>query len=436
MADLGAKTFVAKFLAPNDNSKNQIYLGSGFGALNIVPHGEIEIDPSDQASAIRDRAKAKVDFLWLESNGVIPAPHAQLILYPKYPEVRMSGFLKGTKTEHGGLMRSRDEGRILLLGICPDQRAIGYAVSGQSAEARFLIEHKDDFETSGVFVDLGPIFYNQDDSRELLLKELKRIHTLGWIQAQKLNQQGDKEPYHARNAGGYTLEAELGISPNGYSEPDFEGWELKQYGVRDFINYRPKSPITLMTPEPTGGIYQSEGLFQFLNKFGYADQSGIPDRQNFGGRYTVNGDFHHLTKLKLVMHGYDFESKKITDLDGEIALIDSRDQIAASWKFRSIIDHWRRKHAKTAYVPSLSKKTPLSYRFGAQIELCEGTDVLLFFAGFANGFIYYDPAIKMTDFYGPTPKSKRRSQFRVSHGNLQALYKTKETIDLLNSESS
>jgi hypothetical protein len=38
----------------------------------------------------------------------------------------------------------------------------------------------------------------------------------------------------APNCGGYTLEAELGITPNGYSEPDFLGWEVKQFGVANF----------------------------------------------------------------------------------------------------------------------------------------------------------------------------------------------------------
>ncbi len=30
------------------------------------------------------------------------------------------------------------------------------------------------------------------------------------------------------------LEAELGVTPNGYSEPDFMGWEIKQFGVKKF----------------------------------------------------------------------------------------------------------------------------------------------------------------------------------------------------------
>ena len=188
-----------------------------------------------------------------------------------------------------------------------------------------------------------------------------------------------------------------------------------------------------MTPEPTGGLYQTEGLYRFLELFGYDDRRGTPDRRNFGGKYTIGDDFHHLTGLRLVFEGYDFQSKKIINLDGNILLIDERDTIAASWKFKSIIEHWNRKHAKTAYIPSLSRTSPKSFRYGSRIEICEGTDVLLFFSGFADGAIYYDPAIKMTDFSGPNPKPKKRSQFRVNHKQLHALYKKIETIDIYES---
>jgi hypothetical protein len=58
MAAHGAARFYAKRLAPNDNSKNQVYLGGGFGALNIIPHGEVESDDSSRAGSVRDRAKA------------------------------------------------------------------------------------------------------------------------------------------------------------------------------------------------------------------------------------------------------------------------------------------------------------------------------------------------------------------------------------------
>ena len=55
MQDAGAKRFYAKRLAPNDNSKNQVYLGGGFDALNIIPHGDIDTDFSEKAGAVRRR---------------------------------------------------------------------------------------------------------------------------------------------------------------------------------------------------------------------------------------------------------------------------------------------------------------------------------------------------------------------------------------------
>ena len=84
------------------------------------------------------------------------------------------------------------------------------------------------------------------------------------------------------------FEAELGIIPNGIAEPDFMGWEIKQYSVRDFENFRAKSPVTLMTPEPTSGVY-SDNFPLFMNDFGYDDTKGRPGRRNFGGIYKFGG---------------------------------------------------------------------------------------------------------------------------------------------------
>src|ERR1700743_2483818 len=94
MAANGASRLFVKKLSPNDNSKNQVYLGPGCQALNIIPNRGVTVDGSDKGSK-RDRFKAFVDMLWIDANArTCPAPNAQLILYPKYPEVRMSGFLK------------------------------------------------------------------------------------------------------------------------------------------------------------------------------------------------------------------------------------------------------------------------------------------------------------------------------------------------------
>ena len=110
VAKRATKLYVKK-LSPNDNSKNQVYLGPGFEALNIIPSKEIYVDGGRTGSK-RDRFKADVDLCWMDAQGsLFPAKGAQLILYPKYPEVRMSGFLKGCSDAPSKLMQSRHEAR-------------------------------------------------------------------------------------------------------------------------------------------------------------------------------------------------------------------------------------------------------------------------------------------------------------------------------------
>jgi hypothetical protein len=58
MKQHGATRIYVKKLAPNDNSKNQIYLGGDFSALNILPHQKIVTDANEIAGSKHDRAKA------------------------------------------------------------------------------------------------------------------------------------------------------------------------------------------------------------------------------------------------------------------------------------------------------------------------------------------------------------------------------------------
>jgi hypothetical protein len=427
----GATRIYAKKLAPNDNSKNQVYLGGDFSALNIVPHGNIYNDDAEVAGSVRDRAKAAVDFYWIDEGGRHPAPNTGLVLYPKYPEVRLSGFLLGCREAPNALMRSRDEGRVLFLGMTTEGTVIGHVCSAESPVTTEL--NKRAFQSVGVFLEL-PLSITQDSPRAILLGELRRIYELHWITSRKLAADGTKAPYSARNGGGYTLEAELGITPNGYAEPDFMGWEVKQYGVSNFKTFTPRSPVTLMTPEPTGGIYREQGVEVFLRRFGYPDQSGKPDRLNFGGRYDCQRGHHHLTGLRMTVSGYDSISGKMTDVNGGIELVSSDLQIAASWSFKGMMAHWNRKHAQAAYVPSLFQTSPPEYRYGGQVLLCEQTDFLRFLRSFAAGTVYYDPGIKIEDASSSRPKMKTRSQFRVAHANLTDLYEHHEVVSHLAKE--
>lgn len=424
MKSHGAKRFYAKKLSPNDNSKNQVYLGGDFSALNIIPHGHINTDSDDVAGSKRDRAKAGISFSWVDESDLYEAPSAQLILYPKYPEVRMSGFLKGCRKGPSEVMSVRDEGRVLILGISNDGHVLGYAAGRDHPLAR-EIHARTDLRETGIFLEIPPE-PEDGNTRTQLLSKLADIYRKHWIPSKKLGAGGLSYPYSARNGGGYTLEAELGISPNGYSEPDFLGWEIKQYGVGDFERFRPKSPVTLMTPEPTGGIYRDEGVASFLRSYGYADKSGNADRVNFGGIYACGRDFHPVTGLRLELQGYNAETGKISDINGGITLLSQRDEIAAIWKFTGILEHWNRKHAQAAYIPSLFHTPPPEYHYGPRILLCEQTDFTLFLKAISDGVVYYDPGIKMEQASSPRPVIKRRSQFRVQHNKLVQLYHNHE----------
>lgn len=429
MRDLGATRIYGKKLAPNDNSKNQIYLGGDFSVLNVIPHGEIYSDSEEKAGSKRDRAKARVRLFWIGGgNSKHLAPDANLILYPKYPEVRMSGFLRGCIAPPSDILTVRDEGRVLILGITPDGETLGYAAAAESAVAKEFLTGT--WEPLGVLLELptGPDL--KVSTKSLLLAELKRIYQLRWIMSQKLGKDGIKAPYAARNGGGYTLEAELGITPNGNADPDFMGWEVKQYGVNNFTKFLPKTPVTLMTPEPTGGFYKEHGIAEFMKKFGYADKSGKADRINFGGIYTNEKAFHADTGLKMVLDGFDAGSGKITDLDGGISLIDKTSAVAAHWSFSGMMQHWNRKHAQAAYVPSLFRTPPPEYSYGPRILLCEQTDFLLFLKSFADGTVYYDPAIKIENASAANPDIKRRSQFRIKHHSLTKMYYQSEIAEI------
>ena len=139
MIRLGVVRLLFKVLSTNDNSKQQIYLGSGYDSLKMIPGGELHAEPGlsrKHGASPRQIIKSALDFWWLNDDGEsVRAPHAQLILYPQYPEVRMSGFLKGCAASPGALMSSRTAGRILFLGITEGGRIFGWLEDAGSAIA-------------------------------------------------------------------------------------------------------------------------------------------------------------------------------------------------------------------------------------------------------------------------------------------------------------
>ena len=482
-ADAGANRVIFKRLAPNDNSKNQPYFGPDLTQLGFIPTGEITATKSSSSKPKKSSVKflAELNFGWLlESGQVETAPHAKLIFYPQYPEVRFSGFLRGCKHAPNELLdfyrRGREPGRIMFLGISANGRITGYIADAESHISN-EIRPPGKYAYVGVFEELSnelrrdrtvneyvlepesklkpepqpelalepkhSLIHGQfgvadqmdldfseerDGARKLLLDRLGSIAAKGWINSRRLRADGTTIPYRAPNGGGFTLEAEFGITPNGYAQPDYLGWEIKQYTVRNLD--RPSGGrITLMTPEPNGGVYKQDGVEPFLLRYGYPDLSGR-DRLNFVGAHKCFVP-HARTKLTLTLPGYDKNKRLLQDPTSGISLFDESGKCAASWSYSSVIAHWKKKHAKAAYIPSSRRTDPAAqYRFSPIIQLGEGTGFNKLLDALAKGLVIYDPGIIMYDASNTRRPIKRRSQFRISAPNLSCLYDDFVKIDL------
>ena len=430
MADKGCSRILVKELAANDNSKNQVYLGGNFEAVNCFPNLIINPDDTGTHGPV---FKAPLSYIWVDATGQeYPAPATQLILYPQYPEVRVSGFLKGCSHAPSELMRGRLDGRVLFLGVRADGRVLGHVVAPDD-ELAIEFRARQDFEPLGIF-RIVPVRAEVPGSRRTrLLAELRRVHGLSWIDSKRLLSDGSVTAYEAPNGGGYTLEAEIGIRPNGFSEPDFDGWELKQHAVNR-LDACDSGVLTLMTPEPTGGVYSEFGPISFVRSYGHTDRKGRPDRMNFAGIHKT-GVRQPTTHLEMSLRGYDIERGRITEGSGAIVLTADDGVVAASWPFAGLMTHWNRKHNMAAYIPSISRikpdQTMKQYHYGRLVRLGEGTDFLMFLSAIAEGVIYYDPGIELTMASSATPRLHRRSQFRIRSRDLNCLYRRFCQVDVL-----
>jgi hypothetical protein len=422
LADLGVRHLYLKPLAENDNSKNQIYLGGGdWAVLNALP-AKTWLDPVPMTRGFI--VKAELDFSWVDGRGhVLPMSGARLILYPQYPEIRLSGFLRGA----GGapsFIGQRLPGRVLVLGVTADGRIYAFASRAEDAVSQELLAQPRT-RAAGALWEIP--LHDPGDQRRRLLDEFHRVHLLGWLDPVRLTAQGIL-PCHGPNCGGLTLEAALGVSMNSLAEPDLLGYEVKQHQVTAFDRVE-SGVLTLMTPEPTAGLYRTAGVEAFVRRFGAPDALGREDRLNFGGvhRYGIRSP---RTGLTLRVPGWDVAEGRLVDPTGGLALLADDDEPAAVWPFPRLIEHWQRKHLHAAYVPAMRRSVPrVQYSFGGSVRLGERTDFGLFMNALIDGLVYYDPGIKLEHATGAQPAVKRRNQFRIRSGDLPHLYETMETVD-------
>jgi hypothetical protein len=427
----GCARVVAKLLAPNDNTKNQIYLGGNFDVLNVLPFHSPRTERSGTSSII----KASVEWQWLQPDGsTVPAPGAQLILYPQYPEVRLSGLLRGVPNGKAPnkIIATRDDGRVLLMGILPDGRVLATALPAVHPDALVVRRDHALLSTSGVLLEIplregSPV---ESDARTQLLEALLRVHQQGWINGCRLRAEGPSIPYRAPNGVGYTLEAQLGIRPNGRSDPDFLGWEVKAISGTRPDHITNSKRVTLLTPNPTGGEFARIGPAAFVRRYGHVD-THMSDRLNFSGTFRV-GKAVGPHSLELLVEGFDPATGTRFDADGAVRLNTTSRNAAIEWSLVKMVEHWNRKHARAVYVPAITRQTPAgrSYSYGRRVFLGTGTDFARMLRAVASGRLVYDPGVKLEHVGGPEESLKQRHQFRIPFSALSSLYEKWEQVDL------
>lgn len=434
LRDNGATEVLYKILPRNANSKNQVYLASDLSQLGKIPSGEVTAHQSISRKSGKQEAifRSALEFYWLGADGrPRHAPNAQLIFYPQYPEVRFSGFLLGCKDPPSSLWvkekRGAEADRILVLGLGNGQKIMAIILPPESPAAR-EIRATEPHDAYGA-LNILPMPGEDEGSGFLeLMRELCRIHHRGWVPSARLDRDGNTVPCNAPNCNGNTLESLLGIRSNGYSLPDFRGWEVKARLVPN-ADKPGNSVVTLFTPEPIAGVYADEGLVAFIHRYGYLDTRGRDDRLNFGGIYRAHQSAHARTGLRLVMDGFNADTGKYL-ATGAIQLLDNKDNVAAAWSFAKLMDHWKTKHAHAAFVPSQASQTgDRQYRYGRSIQLGEGAEFRLFLRAIHDRKVYYDPGIKLEGVSTTKPKPKKRSQFRVSSKDLPSLYVSSRIVD-------
>jgi len=414
-SELGAVRAFCKPLAENDNSKQQIYLGGNFDVVQMFP-----FDVVDATSKGKDSTyKAKLNFVWVSDYKTERATGAQLILYPQYPEVRLSGFLRGCKCAPNELLQpvpaaqrrfnNGPDGRILFFGITHDGQTLAYLAPAESNLAQEFRRRQADnaFLKESVFFNL-PLLGR--DSKIILLEKLTEIRNGGWQPSVSLKKGGILVPHKGSNGGGYTLEALLGIIRNSKSEPDFMGWEIKAYS---------RDRITLITPEPDGGMYGEEGVKVFVRKYG--KPSGI-DTLYFTGTHRADCR-NEKTGLTLVVRGFNASRKIIEDVEGGVELLNDEGHCEAAWSFTHLLIKWNKKHAQAAYIPYESEKVVApAYRYFSPALLGEGTDFTRYLAALCSGKVIFDPGSKVMNASTEKSTVKARSQFRMSVRHLAELY--------------
>jgi hypothetical protein len=418
---LGCHYLFVKKLAPRqDNEKNQIFLGSDESLLNQWP-GSLQAR-SASASRLKRRSKPHVrklelllNLVWVWPDEQLAlAPHARLINYFQYPEIRLSGFMRDCEQPPEALRRCRLRHfgtRYLVVGFA-GKTTYATVVESKTFRDHHALGRLCD-RSMTVLTHLTMMRGRRGEGRTRLIGEVKSLSGT-WQRSVSL---GPKDrhpvPWNGPQGPGYTLEALLGIPRNSDRATDKFDHEIKAVtGGR----------VTIITTEPDSGYRVRPGFREFMRRYGRPGRRGDGSRR-FGGTFCAPVK-HSKRGVCLRVKGWDLATAKPSgDRPVSIQLWDTRRrQIVASWSLEKLALSWIKKHANAIYVQctkrkSVSRATGSEYRYGPQAIVCSKTDVFRFIDTVARGIIFFDPA----DVVRKDGSCTRRSQWRVTGGSIPRL---------------
>ncbi len=413
---LGVERVFYKRLAANDDPKNQIYLGPDERVLRQLKPVRIEQKVTAGSTTKKKKTGGSfyghLHFYWLQvDKDPSPAPHAKLIYYPQYPEVRLSGFLRGCPSqEPGKILKNRLEGRHLFLGQSPSGETYGLILHpDQGLENQLARLEVGIGDRKSCLMEVRPRVGQPKDNQSELLERLRTVVATGPPQGQRVVRGRGLVACSAANAGGLTLEALLGIETNSDARPDYLGFELKAHSRKSHV-------MTLMTPNPDAGVFSEIPASDWIARYGYPDRKGRPDRLNYGGVYR-NGEVVSLTSHQLTVDPLSAH--------GGIHLRDPSGVAVATWSYTKLLEHWITKHQQCMYVSyeKTHRKGDTWFQYFFPVACGINTEFSLFHKAFQGKSIFIDPGCKLEGSGDAAPKAKVRFQFRSRFSALNLLYK-------------
>lgn len=418
--------------AKQDNDKNQIYLGTDESLLHSWPGITNFRSPSTSrakrgAHPGRPKLERTLDFWWLwPSRPAAHAPHTRLINYFQYPEIRLSGFIRGCEAPPDALKRNRLSAygpRWLVIGIS-STRVYGAVVDATSFVDTADLErpaHRGDGRVLHQLLLLPRSTLL--DHQDLLMRKLRYIGRR-WHMSQTLTIGSDAaRPFRGSQGAEHTLRALTGLESHTRPKPEMPGLEIKSFSGR---------PISLVTTEADHGVRAEAGFDAFMTTYGSPDD-GSPHIRRFAGLHSTHST-NTQTGLRLRVTNWDLETGRPSGSEPPaLQLLDEqRRVVAAGWSLDHLARAWAEKHVNAIYVRTSSRRDqkglyPTHYQFGPDAIIAEGTDILRFLHAVAIGEIYLDPR----DVYRRNGVSRHLTQWRIRSGTtaslarrLQPLYRT------------